>query len=141
MAMLKAIDLWLPAYLRRRRTRPAAEPAEVLLCICDHFEPFHEASKGEAMKRVERWRTEYPGLTGAFRDVDGFAPKHTFFYPIEQYDRDLIDSLAGLCRATGCETEIHLHHEDDTAENLRVTLEKGKADLAGHGLLSKDPQG
>lgn len=140
--MLKALDLWLPAYLRqRRRTRPPGDPVDLLLCICDHFEPFHHALKREAMIRVERWRAGFPQLASVFQDADGFAPKHTFFYPIEQYDSDLIESLAGLCRTTGCETEIHLHHQDDTAANLRATLENGKKDLTRHGLLSKDAQG
>ena len=138
--MFKALDLWLPAYLQRNRAR-VKSGVDVMLCVCDHFEPFHDAEKPEAMARVDHWRTMYPKVTEGFRDSDGCLPKHTFFYPIEQYDRDIIDSLAGLCHATGCETEIHLHHRDDTADNLSKSLEKGKTDLASHGLLSRDAAG
>ncbi|MEO8164843.1 MAG: hypothetical protein ABI619_05545 [Betaproteobacteria bacterium] len=38
--------------------------------------------------------------------------------------------------------EVHLHHDNDTAENLRATLESFKENLCGrHGLLRKDEQG
>jgi hypothetical protein len=139
--MLKALDIWLPAYLRRSRPSSRTGVVDVLLCVCDHFEPFHHATKSEAMARVELWRSSFPKLADSFRDADGFHPKHTFFYPIEQYDRDLIGCLAELCRSTHCETEIHLHHQDDTAKNLRASLERGKEELASHGLLSRDSSG
>jgi hypothetical protein len=113
----------------------------LVLCICDHFEPFHGVGKSEAIERVRHWRHEFAQLSSKFRDSSGSSPKQTFFYPIEQYDREVIDELAGLCRETGCETEIHLHHDRDTAENLRRTLLEGKERLAGHGLLSADPAG
>jgi len=111
------------------------------LCVCDHFEPFHDAGPVEALGRVHRWEHEFPILSRSWRDSTGQPLCHTFFYPIEQYDEPVLSSLANLCRSTRCETEIHLHHENDTAEALASTLEKGKRDLAGHGLLSTDPSG
>ena len=140
--MFKALDLWLPAYLRRERTgKQTGLRRHLLLCVCDHFEPFHNVEKKEALARVEKWRDHFPRLTLPFRDSNGAAPKHTFFYPIEQYDRDVLAKLAELCQRTGCEVEIHLHHDHDHAENLRRTLEQGMKNLAAHGLLSRDPDG
>lgn len=140
--MLKALDRWLPSYLLRRRARWASLPeTHLLLCVCDHFEPFHDADRPEALERVRRWRDEYPRLADSFSDSTGQPLRHTFFYPIEQYDEEVLAALAALCQSTRCETEIHLHHENDTAGNLAITLEKGKAALAGHGLLSTDPAG
>jgi hypothetical protein len=139
--MFKALDLWLPAYLRRRR-RPRVEGVtDVMLCVCDHFEPLHATDKTGALARVARWQSELPRLTAGFRDSDGQPPRHTFFYPIEQYDPDLLRELAALCAATGAETEIHLHHDRDTADHLRRTLERGKELLAGHGLLARAADG
>ena len=31
-----------------------------------------------------------------FRDSDGQSPKHTFFYPLEDYDPELLDRLGEL---------------------------------------------
>lgn len=87
------------------------------------------------------WRREFPKRMEPFRDADGQHPKQTFFYPVEQYDPDIIDELVGLCRESGCETEIHLHHKNDTAKNLNASLEQGKDDLCRHGLLSRDAEG
>ncbi len=112
-----------------------------MLCVCDHFEPFHHAKKPVALARVKTWQDEFPQLADEFSDADDISPRHTFFYPIEQYDPDIVAEIASLCHATGCETEVHLHHENDTSENLRATLNQGAERLASHGLLSLDASG
>ena len=140
--MLKALNLWLPAYLRRgRRHWDPSRETHLIICVCDHFEPFHGATREEALKRVCRWESEFPTLASSFRDSAGRPLRHTFFYPIEQYDEEVVSHLSTLCHATLCETEIHHHHKDDTAENLAESLARGKRDLGQHGLLSADPTG
>jgi len=53
-----------------------------------------------------------------------------------------VDALAGLCRAGFGEVEIHLHHDNDTVENLEHTLERFKEVFSHrHGLLSRWPDG
>jgi hypothetical protein len=75
---------------------------------------------------------------GCFRDSDGRPPRHSFFFPIEQYRHEYLDDLAELCREGYGEVEVHLHHENDTAENLRRQLTTFKEALVGrHGLLSR----
>jgi hypothetical protein len=75
---------------------------------------------------------------GHFRDSDGRPPRHTFFYPAEEYEQQHLDALAGLCRAGFGEVEIHLHHDNDTADGLRRKLLEFKEVLAErHGLLSR----
>ena len=113
----------------------------MLICVCDHFEPLHATDKAGALARLTLWQEQYPKLIAPFRDSDGIRPRHTFFYPIEQYDPDLLEELRKLCDASGGEVEIHLHHHADTAENLRQTVERGKAQLTSHGMLSQDENG
>lgn len=137
---VRAFDKWLLPYLLRRRPA-AAGPTHVLIAICDHFEPLHDTDKAGALRRVRHWAEEYPRMIAAFRDADGQPPKHTFFYPVEQYDPALLEPLAALCRATGSEVEIHLHHERDTPGGFREALERGKEALRRHGLLCRDAAG
>jgi hypothetical protein len=136
----KNIDRWLPAYLSgtRRRIEPG-ETVHLLLCIADHFEPQHaNASTLAAMSRVDRWVSEYPRLFSNFRDSDDRPPQHTFFYPMELYEPAHLDALAELCRGGFGEVEVHLHHENDTADALRQRLLEYKQMLASrHGLLSR----
>lgn len=139
--MYKALDLWLPAYLRQRPRSAVTDVTDVMLCVCDHFEPFHATNKAGALERMARWKREFPKLSQPFTDADGQRPRHTFFYPIEQYDEDVIRELEELCQLSGGETEIHLHHDRDTAENLRATLEAGKEQFTRHGFLSRDETG
>ena len=140
--MFKGLHLWLPSYLRHRRNPwDPARPTHLILCVCDHFEPFHDATRAEALDRVRRWETEFPAISSSFRDSTGRPVAHTFFHPIEQPDEEILVSLARLCRSTPSEVEIHLHHENDTAAGLASRLEEGKRQLAGHGLLSTDSSG
>src|SRR5271157_980687 len=139
------IDRWLIPYichvLTRRGPRPG-DPIHLILCIADHFEPGHGgASAAQARERVERWVRDYPGLFGEFRDSDGRPPRHTFFYPLEQYDPEHLDALAELCRGGFGEVEVHLHHEGDTPEQLRARLIAYKELLARrHDLLPREKQ-
>ncbi|MCX8089768.1 MAG: hypothetical protein N3I86_02375 [Verrucomicrobiae bacterium] len=139
--MYKALDLWLPAYLSRPRRPLPDGTLDLLFAVCDHFEPRHDADPATARERVRRWQQIWPALIAPFRDADGVPPRHTFFYPIEQYDPELLSPLTELCSATGAEVEVHLHHDQDSATGLRARLERGKADLARHGLLSRDAHG
>lgn len=136
-----AMDLWLPAYLRQTgRRRAPRGPVHLLLCVADHYEPhLGGATKAVADARLGRWVSEYPRLFGDLRDRDGRPPRHSFFYPVEDYRPDLLDPLADLCRAGFGEVEVHLHHDRDTAANLRATLAEARDTLAGrHGQLARD---
>jgi len=138
---IRTLPLWLPGYLRQQ---PAPLPdgmKDVMLCVCDHFEPLHRADKPEALRRMAAWKTEFPKTIAPFRDADGVRPRHTCFYPIEQYDPDLLNDVAELCRASGAEVEVHLHHDRDTEATLRAKLEKGIADFTRHGFLPRDATG
>ena len=91
-----------------------------------------------ASARVEYWVREYPRQFERFRDSDGRTPRHSFFFPVEEYEPEYLDALASLCRRGFGEVEIHLHHEKDTAAGLRDKLLSFKETLANrHGLLSK----
>jgi hypothetical protein len=132
---------WLPAYLKERRRFQAPKPDEevhVILCIADHFEPkAGKASVETGRQRVATWVEQYPKQFGRFRDSDGRPPRYTFFFPIEEYQKEYLNALAGLCRAGFCEVEIHLHHDNDTPDGLRAKLLGFKEILVGHGLLSR----
>lgn len=135
--MLKAIDKWLLPYLLRSRHRKVPPP-ELVIAVCDHFEPFHHADRETALARVANWRKGFAEIVSRHRDSSGTAPRHTFFYPIEQYDGDVVDGIATICRASGSEVEIHLHHDNDDAASLQGTLETGVRNLRSHGLLADD---
>jgi hypothetical protein len=133
---------WLINYVRHaglRRPPAAAEEVHLLLCICDHYEPKVGGPAPEVSKsRVERWHLEYPRVFGRFRDSDGRPPRHTFFYPPEEYEPKSLEQLADLCRQGFGEVEVHIHHENDTADGLRKTLQDFTALLAErHGLLAR----
>jgi hypothetical protein len=133
---------WLPGYLTtpdRRGAPRLGTPVHLLLCVADHFEPMlGDAPPARQRERVRRWVEGYPKLFGGFRDSDGRPPRHSFFYPAEEYEPEHLDAVAGLCRAGFGEVEVHLHHDNDTAENLRRTLTEFRDLLvARHGQLAR----
>jgi hypothetical protein len=137
----RGIEPWLAVTLLRQSLRWPTVPASgahVLICIADHFEPlFGRAPLRVARARVARWLHDYPRQFANFRDSDGHAPRHSFFYPLEEYQPEFLDALAELCRQGFGEVEIHLHHDGDTSERLTRTLAEYRQLLAEqHGLLS-----
>jgi hypothetical protein len=139
----RGLDRWLASYLieiPKRRKVHFGERVHLLLCIADHFEPkWGKATAGTATERVERWLRDYPKQFGQFRDNDGRPPRHTFFFPAEEYEPQYLEVLSRLCHAGFGEVEVHLHHDGDTAPRLRQTLEHFKTMLAErHGLLGRD---
>lgn len=142
---MKAVDKWLAGYLLSvlRRPQHVGGPRHLMFCLADHFEPFRGgASRETALRLANGWRVEYPRAVHGLADGDGKPPRHTFFYPQEEYDPECIDAVGSLC-AGGCgEVEIHLHHRNDTAEGLRRKLIEFRDRLhEQHGLLGTDARG
>ncbi|HEY5593625.1 MAG TPA: hypothetical protein VIL61_00505 [Nitrospiria bacterium] len=138
----KNLHIWLPSYVIRRLRKPfwrPRRPVHVLFCFVDHFEPMWKgADRLTEAARVAEWVERYPVVTRGHRDHDGVPPRHTFFYPEEEYRPEHLEALAGLCRQGFGEVEIHLHHDNDTGPALRKSLETFKTRLIQHGHLAKD---
>ena len=109
----------------------------VVLIVGNHFEPGYNEEPNEfggfgidldpdhQLRRLDDWMGKARAIGESVRDHDGTSFRHTNFYPIEQYDRRLLNRLAEMQEAGLGEVEIHLHHgvkEPDTAENLRAVL-------------------
>jgi len=139
---------WLPAYVFQsvaRKFEPSADRLHLIIAIADHFEPSmtHDgcyAELREQKRRLIDWCQDYPRVVAGWRDADGYTLRHTYFYPAEQYNSELIDTLAEHCRKGWGEIEIHLHHglkEPDTGWNTRRVLVDFRDRLAAHGCLSR----
>ena len=137
------VDIWWWSYLRhsvRRRHRRLAGCIDVMFCFADHFEPRWNGANLEAeRRRVARWAEEYPRLCAGRVDADGYAPRHTFFFPSEEYRSEHIEQLIELGRQGFGEIEIHLHHDRDSSDGLRRNLEEFLHRLVKHGALPLDP--
>jgi len=111
---------------------PAASPTHVFLLFVDHFEPDYDAA------RVARWSQRYRALAARHRDSVGRPPQHTFFYPAEQTEPEILSQLQALTQAGLGEVELHFHHDFDTADTLRPQLEHGIAEMQRYGFLLTD---
>lgn len=137
---------WLPSYLWQQAVRHVPRGrVHLIIALADHFEPSFlveggYASRDEQERRLDHWCQEYPRSVDAWRDVDGYPFRHTYFYPAEQYDPGLIERLADHCGQGWGEIEIHLHHGvdvPDTSENTRRTLIEFRDLLVAQGCLSR----
>jgi hypothetical protein len=142
----KNLHTWMRGYARHLIARARAPRVDgtrhLLFAFCDHYEPLWgdaDAATGDA--RVRAWEDAYPPLAAAFRDSDGRPPRHTFFFPGEQYAPNYLDRLARLARAGLGEVEVHLHHDGDTAPKLRADLARYLAQFTAHGHLARDASG
>ncbi len=138
------LHLWIGSYcveqITRRNSVDKSRPIHVYFTLVDHFEPFHNATREQALLRVKKWCSVYPEIAKKFKDADGRHPKHAIFYPEETYDSEVFDALAEVCKSGFFDMEIHLHHNDDNEKSLRKKLIQFKDTLHHrHGLLRKDP--
>ena len=142
LVIFKNAQIWLPGYLASLKRGEFVSPTHVFFCFVDHYEPLWAKPSPEiARTRTRYWLENYPKFADRFRDADGQPPQHTFFFPSEEYRPEFLDDLAKLCRQGYGEVEIHLHHRNDTAENLKAQLFNFKSQLAGHGFLSQGRYG
>lgn len=133
--------------LRRPRMREGQR--HLLVCIADHFEPFNRTilpdgqitggvSAAKAQALVADWCNAYQGALARFRDADGCMPRHTFFYPWDEYEPGCLDRLGAFCQVGYGEVEIHLHHRNDTEEGFRDKLTRCRDTyVEQHGLLGR----
>lgn len=121
------------------------EKKHIIITVADHFEPAWSEKGALGLDDQRRRLDEYFKLarkTGeSTLDSDGTKFRHTNFYPAEQYDKKLLDTMAEMQKEGLGEVEIHLHHgveKPDTAENLRKVLEEFRDILANeHNCLSR----
>ena len=96
-------------------------PKDIIISIANHFEPKVKTRglQGGVARLVE-WCQALEKIPT--RDFDGYPFKHTYFFPAEQYQPELLAPLEEHCRKNFGEVEIHLHHgieTPDTASNLK----------------------
>ena len=140
----KNLDAWLGGYARhlvKRAVTPGVQgPRHLLFAICDHYEPLHgDVSRDVGRARVRAWRERYPEMARRFRDASGRPPRHSYFFPGEQYDADFIAPLAEMTAMGLGEVEVHLHHDGDTRESLRAARSSSSAATSMLGRPSSSP--
>ncbi len=139
MNLPKHAELWLPSYLSNRARHLAArpKPRRLYVAFTDHFEPHGNTTLDVAHLRLATWQNRWPRIAAdAPRDSAGKPPCFTFFYPQEEYQRDLLNIIAGLTHDGTADVEVHLHHFDDTAPSFVEKMQTFIRTLhEHHGLL------
>lgn len=143
---MRNLDIWFISYIGFiLKSIFSRKPAvtNVYFCIADHYEPFWgKANRDDAIKRVKRWHNEYIPVAKKHSDSSGKHPQYSFFYPIEEYDEEAMNMVEDIVKQGFGDVEIHLHHENDTDDNLRAEM-NGFVKLLDerHQLLRRDESG
>jgi hypothetical protein len=140
MKLPRHAELWLPGYFRDRTRRLArrTQVRRLWVAITDHYEPLcQKASVGTALRRVARWEEIWPKIaSSAPRDTAGNTPRYSFFYPQEEYRRELLDPLAAMTSQGFGDVEVHIHHHNETAKGFTSKMSDFCRRLRDdHGLL------
>lgn len=132
-AYRRRMDIWFPAYFKscfspshRSLSDGRSRTTHLFFTFVDHFEPGNGGVDAEEMqRRIDAWLSGYPKMAEKFYDVDGKHPQHTWFYP-PHYDMNYLRQISELCFGGFGDIEMHLHHDNDTAESLKAKLEACK---------------
>jgi len=140
MQLPRHAEIWLAPYLKdrwRRSARPV-RPKRLWVAIADHYEPLGMGASLEvALGRVAEWRDKWPRIAGdAPMDAVGQCPQYSFFYPQEEYRRELLDGIAEMVRLGVGDVEVHLHHDHEQRDAfIRKVTEFCRRLSEVHGLL------
>lgn len=143
---LRNMEIWIGSYIKNKLSKSKATNPRIkniYVCVADHYEPyFGSATQEKARQRVSIWIDSYLKAINNHVDSNGRHPQHSYFYPEEEYDEWILDKLSELHKKDLGDVEIHLHHDNDTADNLEITLNNFKEKLfSKHNLLRKDESG
>ena len=114
------------------------QPKRAWVAVADHYEPMGMGASLEiALGRVAQWRDKWPRIADdSPRDAAGQRPQYSFFYPQEEYRRDLLDGISEMVRLGGGDAEVHLHHDNEQRESfIRKVTEYCRRLTDDHGLL------
>jgi hypothetical protein len=140
MKLPRHAEIWLAPYLkdRLRKGTRSKKPVRAWVAITDHYEPAGMGVSLEtALGRVAQWRDKWPRIADdAPRDASGQRPQYSFFYPQEEYQRDLLNGIAEMVRLGVGDVEVHLHHKDEQRDSfIRKVTEYCQRLTDDHGLL------
>ena len=138
------MHIWISTYVKDYFTsNKEVKQKHIYFCLADHYEPyFNQVDQKTARTLVDNWVKSYRAVASKHSDSDGNPPQHSYFYPIEEYDEYVLNQLKSICEEGLGDVDIHLHHDDDTAENLEKTMNDFKQMLFDkHGLLRKNDEG
>lgn len=127
----KKFYIWLPQHVIQqfRAKEKFAGPQHIIFIIADHFEP------GGHIPRLESWLGQYKALASKHRDADGIYPKHTFFYPAEQFNPQEVEKITQLCKDGFGEMELHLHHFNDNSFSLTQKILQAIENFTKYGWM------
>lgn len=142
MKLPRHAEIWLAPYLldRLRKSMQTTQPKRLWVALTDHYEPLGSGVSVEtALARVARWRDKWPRIAAdAPRDSAGQCPQYSFFYPQEDYRRDLLDGIAEMVRLGVGDVEVHLHHHDEQRNSFIAKITEFCRRLTDdHGLLRR----
>jgi hypothetical protein len=131
---LRNYYIFLPDYARSAfRPVPATTgPTHVFFLFADHFEPLFSQS---SVERTQEWAARYRAMAARHRDSSGRPVQHTWFYPGDQFEPRILETLRQLMADGLGEVEFHYHHANDSSETLRVGLKYAIARFQKYGFL------
>lgn len=143
MKLARHAEIWLAPYIADRARaffkRPDAT-RHIWLVVADHYEPFwNRCELNVALRRVQQWRERWPEIAARIgKDHAQSPPRYTFFYPVEQYQPEILDSLADMVRAGIADVEVHIHHDREGRDDFIRQVGNFCETLAEeHGLLRR----
>ncbi len=125
--------IWLPDYITNSPTFEETDGiTDIIFVVIDHWEP------GGNEYPLLAWMENYRKLADKHIDSDGIKLQHTWYYPIDQFRGNEVDSIVQLSREGYGDVELHFHHHGDDSESFRKKMKAGLDSLRAHGALRTD---
>ncbi len=106
----KHSSLWVTTYFREwlgGRYAANDESQHFVFLMCDHWEP---GGGPRGQERANFWLSNFRKVASRHKDSLGRHFQYTWFYPIDNFDPVVIDSVAATAKLGFGEIEVHWHH-------------------------------
>jgi hypothetical protein len=115
--------IWFPSYAKdliSGRYSRADQTKHMFVLVCDHWEP---GSGEENLLGAEDWLDKFKKIAISHKDSQNRHFRYTWFYPIENFDSDILKLLSDATREGFGEVEVHWHHHHDSSSVFERELQ------------------
>jgi len=141
LAKTKHCAYWAPTIFKDALTgRYSQENStkHLFFLLCDHWEP---GTCEECRQDAAQWLTRFKAISANHHDSQGRNFQYSWFYPIDNFDTEIISYLADASREGFGEIEVHWHHKHTSSDAFEADLQDGLSWFTKVGALISEPGG
>ena len=127
---------WVPSYTKdliSGQYGHVDETRHMFVLVCDHWEP---GSGQKSFTAAQEWLTKFKQIADLHHDTEKRNFRYTWFYPIDNFDHDILALLSEAANEGYGEVEVHWHHHHSSSSEFERDLKMALAEFMKAGAIT-----